>query len=87
MNSAPVKFESDLSRIDLAVIRRELNAMLPELKTNPGGRAQLRRLQVEAALRKLDRGAYGRCEACSRPVIKARLLAAPYVRYCALCCE
>jgi RNA polymerase-binding transcription factor DksA len=81
-----VKFESDLSRIDLAVIRRQLNAMLPEL-ANAGGRAQLRRLQVESALRKLDRGLYGRCDACARPVIKTRLLATPFVRYCALCCE
>ncbi|MFI5351052.1 MAG: TraR/DksA family transcriptional regulator, partial [Elusimicrobiota bacterium] len=44
---------------------------------------QLRR--VEAALTKLARGGYGACESCSRPVVKARLLESPHVRYCGVC--
>jgi len=87
MNSTTVKFESDLSRIDVARIRAQLNQMLPELAAQHGGRARLRLLQVETALRKLDRGGYGLCESCAKPVIKARLLATPFVRYCAGCCS
>jgi RNA polymerase-binding transcription factor DksA len=37
---------------------------------------------VEAALAKLDRGTYGRCEQCERPIGDARLEAMPATRYC-----
>jgi RNA polymerase-binding transcription factor DksA len=87
MNGTNVTAESELSRIDVARIRQQLIAMREEMEASDGGRARLRLLQVEAALRKLDRGGYGRCEACAKPVIKARLLATPFVRYCVGCCS
>lgn len=37
---------------------------------------------VEAALRRLDEGTYGRCEICSRPIGDARLEAVPATRFC-----
>jgi RNA polymerase-binding transcription factor DksA len=85
MNSTAVKSQSELSRIDEAVIRSQLSALRATLEASEGGRARLRLLQVEAALRKLDRGVYGFCDACSKPVVKARLLAMPFVRYCVSC--
>jgi RNA polymerase-binding transcription factor DksA len=38
-----------------------------------------------AALDRLDRGTYGRCEHCGRDIITARLSALPYVRHCTSC--
>lgn len=87
MNSTTVTPDSDLSRLDVAHIRVQLLALKEELEASAGDRARLRLLQVAAALRKLERGGYGRCEACARPVMKARLLAAPFVRYCVSCCS
>lgn len=41
--------------------------------------------QIEAALRKIDKGTYGMCESCQRPIAKARLDALPFARYCIDC--
>lgn len=38
---------------------------------------------VEHAMHRLDKGSYGKCEACGRPIPKARLEALPATRYCA----
>jgi DnaK suppressor protein len=37
---------------------------------------------VDRALRRLDDGTYGRCEACGRPIGAARLEAKPMTRFC-----
>lgn len=36
---------------------------------------------IEAAIRKIDNGTYGLCEATQRPIGRARLEAIPYARY------
>jgi len=41
--------------------------------------------QIEAALRKIDKGTYGICESCQKPIAKARLDALPFARYCIDC--
>lgn len=41
--------------------------------------------QIEAALRKIDKGAYGLCESCRKPIAKLRLDALPFARYCITC--
>lgn len=40
---------------------------------------------VEAALRRMDEGAYGICPLCRRPVDRERLAIVPQARYCARC--
>lgn len=37
---------------------------------------------IRVALRKVDEGTYGRCEACGRPIAKDRLTAMPAARFC-----
>jgi RNA polymerase-binding transcription factor DksA len=37
---------------------------------------------VEHALRRIDEGTYGRCEACGRPIGDDRLEAVPAARFC-----
>jgi RNA polymerase-binding transcription factor DksA len=41
--------------------------------------------EARAALDRLDRGTFGRCERCGRAVGKTRLDAVPYARHC-ICC-
>jgi RNA polymerase-binding transcription factor DksA len=37
---------------------------------------------IDDALRRLDEGTYGICEACGKPIDEARLEAVPWARYC-----
>ena len=41
--------------------------------------------QIEAALRKIDKGIYGTCEYCRQPISKKRMKALPFARYCVNC--
>jgi RNA polymerase-binding transcription factor DksA len=38
--------------------------------------------EIDAAFQRLDRGEYGRCQTCGRPVGDARLEAMPATRFC-----
>jgi DnaK suppressor protein len=40
---------------------------------------------VEAALRRIEEGRYGRCEACGGPMGLQRMRAIPEARYCVAC--
>jgi RNA polymerase-binding transcription factor DksA len=40
---------------------------------------------VIAALTRIDRGTFGRCEDCGKPIARARLDALPYARHCIAC--
>ncbi|MFJ9731273.1 TraR/DksA family transcriptional regulator [Streptomyces sp. NPDC101171] len=40
---------------------------------------------VVAALDRMDRGSYGACHLCRRPIDRERLLIVPQARYCARC--
>jgi len=41
--------------------------------------------EVSEALRRIEEGTFGRCQACDRPIAKARLEAVPYARLCIEC--
>lgn len=41
--------------------------------------------EIDAAVAKLDRGVYGRCERCEDPIPLVRLEALPHTRYCIGC--
>lgn len=41
--------------------------------------------EVVAALDRMDKGTFGKCEECKKDVPKARLQALPYTRYCVEC--
>ena len=43
--------------------------------------------QVEAALRRLERGHYGICAVCGEPIEPQRLAAVPYAQRCSRCAE
>jgi RNA polymerase-binding transcription factor DksA len=76
---------NDLTKLDIARIRVRLLAIREELEARRSERDLLQLKQIGAALQKMSRGGYGTCESCFRPVLRTRLLEAPYVRYCANC--
>jgi len=41
--------------------------------------------KIEAALRKIEKGAYGRCESCQKIIPRLRLEVMPWARYCINC--
>jgi DnaK suppressor protein len=41
--------------------------------------------QIEGALRKIEKGTFGLCESCQKPIMKERLKAMPFARYCIGC--
>lgn len=41
--------------------------------------------EIDEALERLRRGAFGRCEECQGAIPKARLQALPYTRHCVAC--
>jgi len=43
--------------------------------------------EVERALEKFDKGTYGRCDICGKPIAPARLEALPYANLCLTCKE
>ena len=41
--------------------------------------------EINSALERIDKGAFGVCEGCSKPISKTRLSAIPYARLCIAC--
>jgi RNA polymerase-binding protein DksA len=41
--------------------------------------------EIRAALDRIDKGTYGRCEECGDAIPRARLVALPYTRHCVSC--
>jgi RNA polymerase-binding transcription factor DksA len=44
--------------------------------------AELELEELEAAVKRVDSGSYGNCEACGKPISEARLEAIPTARFC-----
>jgi RNA polymerase-binding transcription factor DksA len=44
--------------------------------------AELELVELEAAVKRVDTGSYGNCEACGNPIGEGRLEAIPTARYC-----
>jgi RNA polymerase-binding transcription factor DksA len=85
MSEAAATSPNGLTKMDVARIRLRLLALRTELEARRSERDLLDLKRIESALGKMTRGGYGICESCSRPVVKARLLEAPHVRYCGIC--
>lgn len=68
--------------IDLASAsqERELSIIL---KGNVGDELA----KIERALEMMEKGTYGICEECKKPISKERLYALPFARYCITCEE
>ncbi|GAA3621401.1 TraR/DksA family transcriptional regulator [Streptomyces fenghuangensis] len=60
-------------------------AELAEIDARLAESARMVLADVEAALERMDRGGYGRCLLCSRPIPPRMLEIVPQTRYCAHC--
>jgi len=67
-----------LGDVGTDVFNQELDATLLENEA-------FIRDEVLAALDRIDRGTYGRCENCKRDIVAERREALPYTRYCTSC--
>lgn len=43
--------------------------------------------EIDAALTRIDRGVFGRCENCGHVIARERLQVLPYTRYCIECAQ
>ncbi|WP_328483975.1 TraR/DksA C4-type zinc finger protein [Streptomyces sp. NBC_00377] len=56
-----------------------------EVRVKLAASARMVLTDVEAALARMDRGSYGTCHLCRRPVERDRLMIVPQARYCGRC--
>jgi DnaK suppressor protein len=56
-----------------------------ELTLSVAGNEERLLEEVESALARLDRGSFGACTACGKPIAKERLKAVPYAATCMRC--
>jgi DnaK suppressor protein len=69
------------------IVDRANNAYNRELMFSLSDSERQLLLQVEDALRRIDDGAYGRCNNCGQAIAAQRLQAVPWARFCIDCQE
>lgn len=72
------QFDNHLGDAATATFDREMASTLED-----GEEAKL--AAIEAALARIDRGTYGTCQRCGRPISEERLEALPYAELCIDC--
>jgi RNA polymerase-binding transcription factor DksA len=80
-----LRHEADPLSADFAeqVTQRENDDVLGAISDSASAELE----QVEAALRRLERGYYGICVVCGEPIEPQRLAAVPYTPRCSGCAE
>lgn len=73
---------SELSSSDQHPAEQATETMERELDMGVAQRVDRELAEVEAALRRLDAGSYGRCEICAKAIGEERLEVMPSARYC-----
>ena len=69
--------EHDPEGSTIAFERQHLAALIDQAKVHLAA--------IDAALRRLDDGSYGRCERCGQPIAADRLAARPTATHCVRC--
>ncbi|MFC8131586.1 TraR/DksA family transcriptional regulator [Streptomyces sp. NPDC057302] len=72
-----------INRAD-ALLDRQSAARI-EVRVKLAASARMVLADVEAALGRMDRGDFGACRLCLRPIARERLTIVPQARYCARC--
>jgi DnaK suppressor protein len=65
--------------------RAALQRSLDQAARGAGDAAREELAETLAALERIERGAYGRCQSCAGAIGRQRLLALPAARYCIAC--
>ncbi|MFE7665800.1 TraR/DksA family transcriptional regulator [Streptomyces celluloflavus] len=66
-------------------LREQRSAGQQEVHLRLAATARMVLADVEAALERMDRGRYGNCHRCARPIPLDRLEIVPQARYCVRC--
>jgi DnaK suppressor protein len=74
--------QSELSHVDQHPADEASELFEEELDLGLEQDLQRQRAEVEAAFERVDRGTYGVCEVCGRPIDEERLEAVPATRLC-----
>src|SRR5580704_13253510 len=85
MNSDEVRTRllTERARIqELRMAANRLTADAQEATERELSSAEQHPAELEAAVKRVDTGSYGNCEACGKPISEARLEAIPTARYC-----
>lgn len=69
------------------IVDRANNAYNRELLFSLSDAERQLLIEVDSALRRVEKKEYGDCEACSEPIALPRLQAVPWARYCIDCQE
>ena len=86
-SGGPAAYDPGMSVHEISLVRDQIVDRREKLQAAVaavGPRPELTALiaEVDAALRRVDTGAYGLCEVCQDPIEPDRLLADPLVRFC-----
>ncbi|MGA2259307.1 MAG: TraR/DksA family transcriptional regulator [Thermoguttaceae bacterium] len=73
-----IRMPSDMADVGTEAFEQELTL---NLLGNDKGVLE----QIEAALKRIENGSFGRCEGCGKEIPKARLEAIPYAALCVKC--
>ena len=65
--------------------RRRLEELCELLQRTVSAATLSELVESRAALERIDRGTYGRCQSCGGAIGRQRLLALPAARYCIAC--
>jgi RNA polymerase-binding transcription factor DksA len=74
--------QRELSEIDQHPAEQASETLERELDNTVVQRVDDELAEVQAALRRIEAGTYGLCEACGKPIAEGRLEAMPAARYC-----
>ena len=78
---------NDAGPAEVPIDPAELGAHLSEeevVLTIVGGEERLLG-EINAAIGRIDKGTFGRCETCGKLILRERLRAVPYTRFCIQC--
>lgn len=101
INEFKEKLTSEKGRIKASVILKESQEIemegddldkvqgkiLADIDARFSGRDRFKLLQIENALKKIENGSFGICDACDESIGKKRLLAKPDANLCIACAE
>lgn len=76
---------SELSNVPLHLGDMGTEEFLYDMNTTLLANEQYIVAEAREALTRMDKGTFGVCESCGRPIGQARLAAIPYARYCVKC--
>ena len=84
-SKSPREASGDLSSYTVHMADMSADTYERELSMDLASSEQQVLYQIDDALKRMDEGTYGICQACSKPISLSRLKAVPYTSSCITC--